>query len=167
MIKPIERVTVLPMNGVEDKLHYIEEYGVCMETSGLPRMAGRIVGLLLICTPPYQAADQIAGVLDASKGTVSTMTRLLMQLGLVEKIGLPGERRDYFRLRPDLWEQMLALQLSELAQMRELAERGLALLDGAPSADTERLREMYELHAFFEKEMPALLERYKKEKLLT
>src|SRR5512140_138704 len=150
------------MNGIEDKLHYIEEYGVCMETSGLPRMAGRIVGLLLICTPPHQAADQIARVLDASKGTVSTMTRLLMQLGLIEKLGLPGERRDYFRLRQDLWEQMLALQLAEISQMRELAERGLALLDGASPSEMERLREMYELHAFFEKEMPGLLERYKK-----
>jgi DNA-binding transcriptional regulator GbsR (MarR family) len=153
------------MNGIEDKLHYIEEYGVCMETSGLPRMAGRIVGLLLICTPPHQAADQIASILDASKGTVSTMTRLLMQLGLIEKLGLPGERRDYFRLRQDLWEQMLALQLAELTQMRDLAERGLALLDGASPAEQERLREMYELHAFFEREMPVLLERYKKERV--
>ena len=153
------------MAAVQEKLHYIEEYGVCMETSGLPRMAGRIVGLLLICTPPHQAADQIARILDASKGTVSTMTRLLMQLGLIEKVGLPGERRDYFRLRQDLWEQMLALQLAEMSQMRELAERGLTLLEDAPATEQERLREMYELHAFFERELPTLLERYKKEKI--
>jgi DNA-binding transcriptional regulator GbsR (MarR family) len=155
------------MNGVEDKLHYIEEYGVCLETSGLPRMAGRIVGLLLICTPPHQAADQISRILDASKGTVSTMTRLLVQLGLIERVGLPGERRDYFRLRQDLWEQMLALQLAEMTQMRELAERGLALLasGGAPAPEQERLREMYEMHAFFERELPELLARYKNEKV--
>jgi DNA-binding transcriptional regulator GbsR (MarR family) len=149
---------------MDEKLHYVEEYGVCLETSGLPRMAGRILGWLLVCTPPFQTSDQVAEALDASKGTVSTMTRMLIQLGLIEKIGLPGERRDYFRIRPDLWEQMIAQQLTEIAQMRDMAERGLELMKQAPLADRQRLSEMYELYSFFEQELPSLLERYRREK---
>ncbi len=60
------------------------------EEMGFPRMAGRILGWLLICDPPEQSAGQLAGVLQASKGSLSTMTRLLIQMGLVERVGLPG-----------------------------------------------------------------------------
>jgi DNA-binding transcriptional regulator GbsR (MarR family) len=149
---------------MNEKLHYVEEYGVCLETSGLPRMAGRILGWLLICTPPYQTSDQVAEALNASKGTVSTMTRMLIQLGLIEKIGLPGERRDYFRIRTDLWEQLMTQQLSEIAQMRAMAERGLALMQEASLDERQRLSEMYDLYSFFEQELPGLLERYRREK---
>lgn len=149
---------------MDEKLHYVEEYGVCLETTGLPRMAGRILGWLLICTPPYQTSDQVAEALDASKGTVSTMTRMLIQLGLIEKIGLPGERRDYFRIRPDLWEQLIAQQVTEIVQMRDMAARGLALMQEAPLSERQRLNEMYDLYSFFEHELPGLLERYRREK---
>jgi len=149
---------------MDEILHYVEEYGVCLETSGLPRMAGRILGWLLICTPPYQTSDQVAEALDASKGTVSSMTRMLIQLGLIEKIGLPGERRDYFRIRPDLWEQLMAQQLTEISQMRNMAKRGLVLMQHAPQADRQRLSEMYDMYSFFEQELPGLLERYRREK---
>jgi len=149
---------------MDEILHYVEEYGICLETSGLPRMAGRILGWLLICTPPYQTSDQVAEALDASKGTVSTMTRMLIQLGLIEKIGLPGERRDYFRIRPDLWEQLMTQHLSEISQMRNMAERGLVLMQHAPQADRQRLSQMYDMYSFFEQELPGLLERYRREK---
>jgi DNA-binding transcriptional regulator GbsR (MarR family) len=148
------------MNTVAEKLHYIEEYGVCLEDSGLPRMAGRILGLLLICTPPHLAADQIAEILDASKGTVSTMTRLLMQVGLIEKIGLPGERRDYFRLRLDLGEQLIAAKIAEISRMRSMAERGLALMESDSPEERQRLNEILNFYAYFERELPALLDRY-------
>lgn len=35
--------------------HFIEDVGLLLEESGLPRMAGRILGLLLICNPPHQS----------------------------------------------------------------------------------------------------------------
>jgi DNA-binding transcriptional regulator GbsR (MarR family) len=148
------------MNAVSEKLHYIEEYGVCLEDSGLPRMAGRILGLLLVCTPPHLAADQIAEILDASKGTVSTMTRLLMQYGLIEKIGLPGERRDYFRLRLDLGEQLIATKIAEISRMRSMAERGLALMESDLPEERQRLAEILNFYTYFERELPALLDRY-------
>ncbi len=154
------------MNAVSEKLNYIEEYGVCLENSGLPRMAGRILGLLLICTPPHMAADQIAEILDASKGTVSTMTRLLMQAGLIEKIGLPGERRDYFRLRLDAGEQLIAAKVADLGRMRSMMERGLALMESDLPQERQRLSEIHDFFAFLERELPALLDRYHQRSIL-
>ena len=71
---------------------FIEEVGIVFEQTGLPRMAGRVFGWLLISDPPYQSPAELAEVLMASKGSISTTTRLLLQLGLVERFIIPGER---------------------------------------------------------------------------
>jgi len=84
--------------------NYVEEVGIIFEQTGLPRMAGRILGWLIIADPPHQSATQITEALIASKGSISTITRLLIQLGLVERISLPGVRQDYFRIRADAWQ---------------------------------------------------------------
>ena len=49
------------------------------EQIGYPRMAGPILGWLLICDPPVQSTGELADVLGASKESLSTMTRLLIQ----------------------------------------------------------------------------------------
>ncbi|MFQ3629252.1 MAG: MarR family transcriptional regulator, partial [Cyanobacteriota bacterium] len=77
--------------------HFVEEVGLMFELIGLPRMAGRIFGWLLISQPPHQSSGELAEVLQASKGSISSMTRLLIQLGLIERLPLPGDRRDFFQ----------------------------------------------------------------------
>ena len=60
-------------------------------------MAGRILGHLLVCDPAHQTAEELARAIQFSRASVSTMTRLLIQSGLVERLVLPGHRRDRFR----------------------------------------------------------------------
>jgi hypothetical protein len=83
-----------------------------------------------------------------------------MQVGLIEKIGLPGERRDYFRLRLDLGEQLIAAKIAEISRMRSMAERGLALMESDSPEERQRLNEILNFYAYFERELPALLDRY-------
>ena len=147
-----------------ERQHFIEEIGLFFEQRGVPRMAGRILGYLLICDPPQQSMDELATALQASKGSISTMTRLLIQLGLVERVGLPGHRRDYFRLKTGAWTQALRAGISFLSTFRELAERGLRLVDDQPPEQRQRLQEMRDLYAFFEREFPRLLEQWEQER---
>ena len=76
---------------VEKKL-LIEELGIIFKEVGLPRMAGRILGWLLICNPPYQSAAELSAVVGGSKGSISSMTRLLIQGGLMERMGILESR---------------------------------------------------------------------------
>lgn len=147
-----------------EQLHFIEDVGVLFEQSGVPRMAGRILGWLLICDPPHQTSEQLATGLQASKGSISTLTRLLIQIGLVEKIGLPGERRDYFRIKPDAWSRLTAQRLQQLTVFRRLAERGLAVTADQPAAQRQRLEDMRDLFAFYERELPTIVERWEQER---
>jgi len=154
---------------MEDRLQtkdkqFAEEVGIVFEQTGMPRMAGRILGWLLISDPPHQSTEQLTKALLASKGSVSTMTRLLIQLGLIERISLPGVRRDYFRLRSDAWQHMIGRGLTEEIKMvRQLAERGLRLLGDKTPVTRTWLEEMVDVYTFLEKEFPALLVRWERE----
>jgi DNA-binding transcriptional regulator GbsR (MarR family) len=147
-----------------EERHFVEDVGLFFEQLGYPRMAGRILGWLLICDPPQQSSEELAQALQASKGSLSTMTRLLIQIGLVERVALPGERRDYFRLKPGAWRRLITVQMQVMTGLHQVVERGLALVDHRDPAHQQRLREAHDLYAFLERELPALLRRWDEER---
>ncbi len=143
---------------------FAEEVGIVFEQTGMPRMAGRILGWLLISDPPHQSTEQITKALIASKGSISTMTRLLIQIGLIERLSLPGVRCDYFRLRSDAWQHMIGRGLTEEIKMvRQLAEHGLELLGDKTPVTKNWLEEMRDVYTFLEHEFPTLLKRWGEE----
>ena len=148
-----------------ERQQFVEEVGIVFEQTGLPRMAGRIFGWLLIADPPHQSTDQLAEALLASKGSISTMTRLLIQISLIERLSLPGIRHSYFRLRPDALRHMMRHGVEDEVKMfRQLAERGLKLVADGTSLTRKWLEEMRDEYAFFERELPALLERWEQQR---
>ena len=148
-----------------EKQHFVEEVGIVFEQTGLPRMAGRIFGWLLISDPPHQSTEQLAEALIASKGSISAMTRLLIQTGLIERLSLPGVRHGYFRLRTDVWRQMIRHGVEdEIKMFRQLAERGLQLPADKTPLTQHRLEEMRNMYAFLERAFPALLERWEQQR---
>ncbi|MCP4357697.1 MAG: MarR family transcriptional regulator [Chloroflexi bacterium] len=145
----------------EQLLHYVEEFGLYYEQFGLPRTAGRVLGWLLVCDPPRQTMNELVEVLQVSKSSISSASRVLIQTGLADRISLPGKRRDYYRINEDAWIRGWELQIQQAPQMRQMAERGLALLDSESDIRKKRLVEMHELYTFMEVESPKLLNRYR------
>ena len=152
--KPLTTEVSLPMNNMHE---YVESFGLYWEEAGLPRMAGRILGWLLICDPPHQSMHDLTDALQASKSSISTATRMLIQMGIIERVSLPGQRRDHYRLVPDFWTRVLEEKAQQFTEFRRLAERGLALLEEASPARRQRLEEMRDLYAFMEREYPLVL----------
>ncbi|MGA7935523.1 MAG: MarR family transcriptional regulator [Kovacikia sp.] len=153
----------LPQNSLEQP-HFIEEVGLAFEMVGLPRMAGRIFGWLLISNPPHQSPGELAAILQASKGSISTMTRLLLQIGLLERISQPGKRRDYFRIKPNAWSELTKQRMVQITTFRQLAERGLEMMQGEDARSLQRLEDMRDTHAFFEQELPLLIDRWEQQR---
>ena len=148
-----------------EEQHFVEEVGVAFERTGLPRMAGRILGSLFISDPPYQSAVELADVLQASKGSISTMTRHLIQLGFIERFSMPGVRHDYFQLRTNAWEKLIGHGLEDKIRIcRQLAEHGLELLAGKPPVTRKWLTEMRDIYAFLDKELPVLIGRWEQKR---
>lgn len=149
---------------VYSKQNYAEEVGIFFEQSGMPRMAGRVLGWLMVAEPPYQTMNDLTEALQASKGSISTMTRLLIQVGLIEKTSLPGRRRIYFRIKTVSWDEKMKESLTQTTAFRQLAERGLQMVSGKQESNRRWLEELRDMYAFFEQELPSLVERWQKEK---
>lgn len=139
---------------------WVEETALLFEGAGLPRMAGRVLAWLLVAEPGEPTAKEIGEALAASKGALSPALRLLVRLHLVERLRRPGERADRYAVRLGAWRRLLLEKVRTLSLYREQAEKGLALVGEVRG---KRLREMRDLYAFFERELPKLLERFPEE----
>lgn len=104
----------------------VEELAHAFGAFGVPRMAGRILGRLLVSTEPYETLDSLATSLGASKGSMSTMARLLAGAGLVERVPVPGGRRDHYRIRPGAWPELNRDRVEALARLGAVASAAAA-----------------------------------------
>ncbi|HEX6509608.1 MAG TPA: MarR family transcriptional regulator [Chloroflexota bacterium] len=146
------------------ELQFVEEVALNFERQGLFRMAGRVLGWLLICDPPEQSFNQLVEVLQASKGSISTAMRILVPGGIVEKVSRPGERRDYYRVEPGAWIELARNSTKYYAGFKNLAEEGLQLLDDAPPARRARLEDIHALYDWLSREMPEVWARWEQER---
>jgi DNA-binding transcriptional regulator GbsR (MarR family) len=125
---------------------FIERMGVALESDGLPRIAGRIFGLLLV-SEDARSLDDLANELRVSKGSVSTNARLLEQRGVLERTSRPGDRRDYYRAPPDLFSHTMAQRLARWQRFHD-AIRGARISLPIQSREVlERLEEYEEAYA--------------------
>ncbi|MET8000201.1 GbsR/MarR family transcriptional regulator [Nonomuraea glycinis] len=142
------------------ELDFVDDVAAFFTEEGLPYIAGRVVGWLLICDPAEQSAAQLASALLISRSSISSTMRLLTPSGLVTGFRKRGERQEYFRIAEDGWSRMLAARYAKTSAFREVTERGLAVLAGAAPERTARLAGVAELYRFLEAELPALWTRW-------
>ena len=145
----------------EDELAFVDDVAGFFAREGLPLISGRVIGWLLISDPPEQSAARIAEVLQVSRSSISTATRLLTPSGLVEGVRRRGERQEYFRIAADGWSRMLERRYAQAAGFREVTERGLRVLEDAAPQRRERLVGVNRLYGFLETELPAVLQRWR------
>lgn len=150
-----------------EEMHFIEDIGLFFEQAGMPRMAGRILGVLLICNPPAQSIGEIAEKLKASKSSVSIMARMLVENGLVERAASPLPRRDYYQFKPGGWVVYMRQWLELMSELHSITERGLELIQDMPPEFKVRLQEAHDIFSLLEENLPALLEKLDQEEKAT
>ena len=94
---------------------YVDDTGLLLDNAGLPRIAGQVLGWLQVCESEAQSLNDIVDALGISKGSASTTTRFLEQVGIVEKTILPGDRRDYYRISRDAWHRFMQTRIDTMA----------------------------------------------------
>lgn len=125
---------------------FVEDYGVFVESRGqLPRMAGRIMGQLLLTNDALQTQADLCQALTASAGAISATLRLLVERGYVERVSLPAVRKDFYRIADDIWARNLERAQKHFDDFNELTARGLAISHHYDEGAQARLREMRDL----------------------
>jgi DNA-binding transcriptional regulator GbsR (MarR family) len=149
-----------------EEQHFVEDISLYFEQMGLPRMAGRVLGVLLISDPLEQSLNDLCEVLQAGKSSISTTTRLLIQMGLIERVPSPVPRRLYFRFTPGGWVTFMRMRLRLMASLHQIAERGLELLQDKEPALRARLQEAHDMFSLIEDRLPAVLEHIEQQRRL-
>jgi DNA-binding transcriptional regulator GbsR (MarR family) len=145
-----------------EQQHFIEDISLYFEQMGLPRMAGRVLGVLLICNPPAQSLTDLCEILQASKSSISTTARLLTEMGLIERAPSPVPRQVYFQFKPGGWVVFIRQRLKLWASLHDIAEEGLELLHDQDPELRSRFQEAHDMFSVIEEELPTLLERVEK-----
>jgi len=129
----------------ETRQDFIEKIGLITQAEGLPRIAGRVFGLLIFDGDMVSFGD-LATKLQVSRGSISSSMRLLEERGLVKRMAKPGERQDYFQLAPNPYVTMLqGIQKRTQAAQQDIADTINALPSGA--GPTVRLQEYADFYA--------------------
>lgn len=85
----------------KEKEELIEMFGIHFEsTHNVPRLAARIMGVLIIEHKSGMTFENLVEYMGASKSSVSTSLNLLLKMGKITYYTLPGDRKKYFRSSP-------------------------------------------------------------------
>lgn len=76
---------------------------------------------------------------------------------MLERIGVPGSRQSHYRLRDDAFEAILSMRIRGAKEARDLAERGLQVLQSAEPQRRCRLETQRGFFAFMVGELETLL----------
>jgi DNA-binding transcriptional regulator GbsR (MarR family) len=141
---------------------FVEQAGLVFESEGMPRMAGRVLGYLMVCTPTEQSIASLMQALQASNGSISTTTRFLESQGFIDRISIAGQRKDYFALPPSVAVTLLTSAQKSASTFSNLFERAIALTTQQGQEALPALYEARDLFAFLAQEYPQALERWQK-----
>ena len=136
---------------------FIESMGLFFERQGVPRIGGRILGLLLLAEKPL-ALGEVAGLLRVSPASVSTNVRQLQASGLVDPASIPGDRRHYYVFNSAGWDHRLEMAVTAMDALGQLCQDALAM---PQLKERHKLREAVEFCGFYRQELAGAAERWR------
>ena len=122
------------MKLIEARQQFISSWGAFGTHWGINRTMAQIHALLLISPDPL-TQDDMMEQLNISRGNTNMNIRELINWGLVERVLLSGERKEYFSAEKDIWK-VVKLIVKE-RKKREL-EPMLQLLDKLEAVEGDK-----------------------------
>ncbi|MGW4958262.1 GbsR/MarR family transcriptional regulator [Nonomuraea sp. NPDC004186] len=134
------------MTDQEPLLEWVERVAMYLARDGVPPIAGRVLGWLMVCDPPEQSAGQISAAISASRASLTSNLRLLTSMGFLTWRTRPGERTVYYRMADDAWMVVARQQIAGITSFLDITRDGLDLV--GPS--DERATRIRQAHTTFE-----------------
>ena len=122
------------MKLTEAKQQFISSWGAFGTHWGINRTMAQIHALLLISPDPL-TQDDIMEELNISRGNTNMNIRELINWGLVDRVLISGERKEFFSAEKDIWK--VVKQIVKERKKRKL-EPMLQLLDKLEAVDGDK-----------------------------
>lgn len=144
----------------EAVLQFVEQFGLLLTESGMPRMAARVFAFALADDAERYTARELASGLRVSPAAVSESVRYLVLLGLLGREREPGARSDTFRVYDDdVWYAIAMQRVETFERWVQFLSDGVELLDAARPGG-RRVHETLEYYRFMRDEVPEMLRRW-------
>lgn len=145
----------------KDSQEFIESMGLVFQSDGLPRIAGRILGFLTIRDEAH-SLQELADLLEVSRGSVSTNTRLLEQFGMIERVAKSGDRQGFYRLAPNALPNVLRGAIQRMTKARQVISRAIGRIPKKSPGAHRNLKDMSRFYDVTIEGMSGILENYSK-----
>jgi len=126
------------------KQKFIQDFGEAYHAFGLPVLMGRIVGLLLFVETPISLTD-IAAELGMSKGPVSQIMRRLKDHNLINRVWVPGDRKDFYQADPNIFRNAFNNYITQIKGNLKLSNKYIQLLDDNNIENSEAFKKRVEI----------------------
>lgn len=87
----------------DPRTRFIALWGQMASHWGIPRTMAEVHALLYIAGGPMNT-DDVMGALEISRGSASTTLRALQEWGIISRVHLRGDRKEYFQAEQDVWK---------------------------------------------------------------
>jgi len=132
-------------------VRFIEDFGLCLASQGLPRTAGRLLGLILMLDDGGDL-ESLAAHLHVSRASISTNTRLLESIGAIERHSVPGRRRMVYRSARTPQNRAMEAMALRMRRTRDVVLEARRDLPSAMRGAKERLKRVQD---YYEKTIAA------------
>lgn len=105
------------MKLAEAKQQFIQSWGSLATQWGINKTMAQIHAMLMV-TPDPMSQDDLMEQLNISRGNVNMNIRELINWGLVDRVIVSGERKEFFTAEKDIWK--VASQVVKERKKREL-----------------------------------------------
>jgi DNA-binding transcriptional regulator GbsR (MarR family) len=92
----------------EEHDHFIETWGSMGVLWGINRSMARIHAYVMLQEEPVDL-ETVSGELNISRGNASMSLKELRNWGVIHRVHISGDRRDFYIAEPDIWKMLFSI----------------------------------------------------------
>ena len=143
---------------------FVEQMARMLADWGFPRMAGRVLFVMMGADEPALTAGELAERLGVSPAAISGAVRYLIHINMVVREPVPGSRRDRYRLVDDSFYEVTIAKMTLIKTLADIADAGVAAAGGPNTPAGSRLANMRDFYVFTQESLPSILDEWAERK---
>ena len=143
---------------------FVEQMARMLADWGFPRMAGRVLFVMMGADEPALTAGELAERLGVSPAAISGAVRYLIHINMVAREPVPGSRRDRYRLVDDSFYEVTIAKMTLIKTLADVADAGVTAAGGPNTTAGARLANMRVFYVFTQESLPSILDEWAERK---
>ena len=153
-----------PTRDEEAMRTFVEQMARMLADWGFPRMAGRVLFVMMGADEPALTAGELAERLGVSPAAISGAVRYLIHINMVAREPVPGSRRDRYRLVDDSFYEVTIAKMTLIKTLADVADAGVTAAGGPDTTAGARLANMRDFYQFTQESLPSILDEWAERK---